>query len=243
MSTTSNGWGSAMAQRATYHHGDLRAALVDAALELVAQKGVAGLSVAEAARVAGVSSAAPYRHFASRIALLSSAATAAGRRLSEQMHAAVEDLRLTDAGSRTSAEAAVETLAALAAVCVRYTLVHGPVFELVLADELQDFPDEERRNVTRGLFDQLLWPAMEVTGDVMAANPLLRSFTAVVHGFAYLPRGGFTRGFPVDLRGFPTEADLVADEAASAVRTLASAAVVDRAGTATTRPHAGHSDS
>jgi hypothetical protein len=84
---------------------------------------------------------------------------------------------------------------------------------------------------------------MEITGDVMAANPLLRSFTAVVHGFAHLPRGGFTRGFPVDLRGFPTEADLVADEAASAVRTLASAAVVDRAGTATTRPHAGHSDS
>src|SRR3954451_6199292 len=52
---------STVGRRATYHHGDLRAALVTAALELVAEKGVAGLSVAEAARRAGVSSAAPYQ--------------------------------------------------------------------------------------------------------------------------------------------------------------------------------------
>jgi AcrR family transcriptional regulator len=65
----------------TYHHGNLRAALVDAALELVAEKGVAGLSVAEAARRTGVSTGAPYRHFASRAALLSAAATVAGRQL------------------------------------------------------------------------------------------------------------------------------------------------------------------
>jgi hypothetical protein len=59
---------------------------------------------------------------------------------------------------------------------------------------------------------------------VHPANPLLRIFTALVHGFAYLPRGGFARGFPTDMRGFPTEDDLVADEAAPAVRTLARAA-------------------
>src|ERR671912_280040 len=80
-------------RRATYHHGDLRAALVAAALELVAEKGVAGLSVAEAARRAGVSSAAPYRHFAGRSALLSAAATAAGRELSEQMARAAAEVR------------------------------------------------------------------------------------------------------------------------------------------------------
>src|SRR3954451_8317311 len=90
--------GNAVPRRATYHHGDLRAALVTAALELVAEKGVAGLSVAEAARRAGVSSAAPYRHFASRTALLSAAATVAGRRLSEQMEAAVEEVRASGAG-------------------------------------------------------------------------------------------------------------------------------------------------
>src|SRR4051795_2187601 len=86
--TTGSDGRSTVGRRATYHHGDLRAALVTAALELVAEKGVPGLSVAEAARRAGVSSAAPYRHFSSRTALLSAAATVAGRRLSEQMRSA-----------------------------------------------------------------------------------------------------------------------------------------------------------
>src|SRR3954454_18060396 len=117
---TRDGWGSAMAQRATYHHGDLRAALVDAALELVAQKGVAGLSVAEAARLAGVSSAAPYRHFASRTALLSAAATVARRQLSEQMAAAGEELAARSPRDGDPVTVAVEPLASLAAVYVRY---------------------------------------------------------------------------------------------------------------------------
>lgn len=217
-----------MGRPATYHHGDLRVALVAAALELVAEKGVGGLSVAEAARRAGVSSAAPYRHFAGRTALLSAAATAAGRQLSERMQAAVERVRAAGAADGDPVTQAVEALAALAAVYVRYALAHGAAFELILADELQEFPDEERRDVTRGLFDQLLWPAIAVAGDVHAANPLLRSFTAVVHGFAHLPRGGSSRGFPTDLRGLPTERDLVADEAARVVRTLARAAAGDR---------------
>jgi hypothetical protein len=50
----------------------------------------------------------------------------------------------------------VETLAALATVYVRYALVHGAAFELILAYEMQEFPDEERGDVTRALFDQLL---------------------------------------------------------------------------------------
>src|SRR3954451_23547054 len=140
------------------------------------------------------------------------------------MQAAVEEVRASGTGDGDPVPQAVETLAALATVYVRYALAHGPAFELILADELQDFPDEERRDCTRALFDQLLWPAITVTGDVHAANRLLRSFTAVVHGYAYLPRGGFTRGFPVDMRGLPTETDLVADEAARAVRILARAA-------------------
>jgi hypothetical protein len=122
----------------------------------------------------------------------------------------------------------VETLAALATVYVRYALAQGAAFELILADELQEFADEERRDVTPALFDQLLWGAITIAGDVHAANPLLRSFTAAVQGFAYPPRGGFTRGFPTNLRGFPTENDLVADEAARAVRTLAGAAAGPR---------------
>jgi AcrR family transcriptional regulator len=57
-----------------YHHGNLREALIRAALELIAQKGPAGFTFAEAARWAGVSPAAPYRHFRDRDELLANVA-------------------------------------------------------------------------------------------------------------------------------------------------------------------------
>lgn len=60
--------------RATYHHGDLKRALVDAALGLVAEKGPRGFTLTEAARRAGVSLAAPYRHFADKAHLLAAVA-------------------------------------------------------------------------------------------------------------------------------------------------------------------------
>jgi AcrR family transcriptional regulator len=60
--------------RRGYHHGNLREALIRAALDLIAQKGPAGFTFADAARSAGVSSAAPYRHFRDRDALLADVA-------------------------------------------------------------------------------------------------------------------------------------------------------------------------
>ena len=60
--------------RRGYHHGNLREALIRAALDLIAQKGPAGFTFADAARWAGVSSAAPYRHFRDREALLADVA-------------------------------------------------------------------------------------------------------------------------------------------------------------------------
>jgi AcrR family transcriptional regulator len=61
-------------QRRGYHHGNLREALVEATLELIAEKGPAGFTIAEAARLAGVSPAAPYRHFRDAEALLAEVA-------------------------------------------------------------------------------------------------------------------------------------------------------------------------
>lgn len=58
----------------TYHHGDLRRALIDAALRLMLARGWAGFSFAEICRAAGVSSAAPYRHFESKDHVLAAAA-------------------------------------------------------------------------------------------------------------------------------------------------------------------------
>lgn len=53
-----------------YHHGNLREALIDAACELIAQKGPQGFTLSEASKMAGVSGAAPYRHFPSKDDLL-----------------------------------------------------------------------------------------------------------------------------------------------------------------------------
>ena len=60
--------------RRGYHHGNLREALVEAALALVVEKGPLGFTMAEAARHAGVSAAAPYRHFKNQQDILAEAA-------------------------------------------------------------------------------------------------------------------------------------------------------------------------
>jgi AcrR family transcriptional regulator len=74
------------AGRRGYHHGNLREALIRAALELIAEKGPAGFTFADAARWAGVSSAAPYRHFRDREALMADVA----RRGFEKFEAALD---------------------------------------------------------------------------------------------------------------------------------------------------------
>src|SRR5689334_21775480 len=63
-----------------YHHGDLRRVLVDAAFELVGEAGAGAVSVSEAARRAGVSPGAPFRHFENRDPLLAAVAEEAQRR-------------------------------------------------------------------------------------------------------------------------------------------------------------------
>ena len=67
-------WGKHGRGERGYHHGNLKEALVRAALELIREKGPAGFTFAEAARWAGVSPAAPYRHFRDRDELLASVA-------------------------------------------------------------------------------------------------------------------------------------------------------------------------
>jgi AcrR family transcriptional regulator len=68
------GWSKDDRESRGYHHGNLKEALLRAALELIAQKGPGGFTFAEAARWAGVSPAAPYRHFRDRDELLANVA-------------------------------------------------------------------------------------------------------------------------------------------------------------------------
>jgi AcrR family transcriptional regulator len=61
-------------ERESYHHGDLKNALIQAGIEILAEEGVGGLSLRKAARRAGVSHAAPYAHFADKQTLIAAIA-------------------------------------------------------------------------------------------------------------------------------------------------------------------------
>ncbi len=79
---------STSASKKTYHHGDLRDALIVAALEVLEEGGLAGLSLREAARRAGVSAMAPYRHFADKEALIAGVAAVGFQRFADLLRQA-----------------------------------------------------------------------------------------------------------------------------------------------------------
>src|SRR6187397_2010706 len=76
-----------------YHHGNLKEALIRAALQLIAEKGPAGSTFAEAARFAGVSPAAPYRHFRDRDDLLADVARRGFEQFADALTKAWDDGR------------------------------------------------------------------------------------------------------------------------------------------------------
>ncbi len=79
--------------RRGYHHGNLREALIRAALDLIGQKGPAGFTFADAARAAGVSSAAPYRHFRDRDELMADVAQRGFELLADELARAWDEGR------------------------------------------------------------------------------------------------------------------------------------------------------
>lgn len=75
-------------RRDSYHHGNLREALIATALELIARHGPGGFAFAEVARAAGVSPAAPYRHFRDLNALIAEVARRGFERFADRLAAA-----------------------------------------------------------------------------------------------------------------------------------------------------------
>ncbi|WP_127502594.1 TetR/AcrR family transcriptional regulator [Actinoplanes solisilvae] len=153
-----------------YHHGDLPAALIRTSFEVLADCGLRRFSVAAVARRAGVSSAAPYRHFPDRDHLLSAVSGVAARELREAIEAA---------GS----------LAEAAGAYVRYVARTGAGFHVIFAPELYAVPDDERREQTRALMTTLI----DLAGDVSYERSLHRveATIAVAHGFTSLFADGF----------------------------------------------------
>jgi AcrR family transcriptional regulator len=74
-----------------YHHGDLRNALIQAGMELLSEGGAAALDLRKVARKAGVSHAAPYRHFADKQALVAAINEEGFRRLAERIRSTVRE--------------------------------------------------------------------------------------------------------------------------------------------------------
>ncbi len=109
--------------RERYHHGNLREALIEAALAMIAERGLAGFAIAELARVVGVSPAAPYRHFRDRNAVIAEVA----RRGFESLAA---DLTAATAGWQADPLGALERAAqAHVAFAGREAAVYAAMFD------------------------------------------------------------------------------------------------------------------
>ena len=105
-----------------YHHGDLRRVLIEAALALVEEGGPDTVSVREAARRAGVSPGAPFRHFASRSALMTAVAEEAQRRFRAEIETAIRAVPPGDPLAR---------FRALGVAYLRWALLNPAHFEVI----------------------------------------------------------------------------------------------------------------
>jgi AcrR family transcriptional regulator len=163
------------------HHGDLRNALEEAALQLVAERGPRGFSLAEVTRRAGVSVAAPYKHFADRDALLAA--------LAERGY--TEQYRRFDAAIAAAGDPA-DQLAAFAAEYVRFAAGQRALFEITFRSGL----DKDRYPALSAAGDRVLAvlrpPAQQLRGSAAAAIELIYAVAASAHGFAmFLLEGVF----------------------------------------------------
>jgi AcrR family transcriptional regulator len=165
-----------------YHHGDLRAALIGASFELLAECGRQRFSVAAVARRLGVSSAAPYRHFPDRDHLLSAVSASAARDLNAAITGAA-DAAGTDPAAR---------LAATADAYLRYVVRTGAGFPVIFATELYALADDARREQTRALMTTLLELATATgSSSYQETVRLVEATIAVAHGYTSLFADGF----------------------------------------------------
>lgn len=162
---------STSARKTGYHHGDLRNALIEAGLQLIEKNEFSKIGLREAARTAKVSPGAPYRHFASREALLAAIAA----RGFEALTAASEAVKQEHPGS---------PLNRLGHVYLDFALANRNLFRLMFSGELrkQDHP-ELMEAAQRSI--QSLQAAMRSTGTPHTREASVGAW-ALVHGLAHL---------------------------------------------------------
>jgi AcrR family transcriptional regulator len=164
------------AQRGRYHHGDLRAALVDTAIDLIAERGVRGFSLAEASRRLGVTVAAPYRHFADRDDLL---AAVAGRAFG--VFAAVLSATL-DEDATPAAQ-----LAAMTGTYVRFAAQHRALFDVLFGAGIDKSRYPDLRAAAEPVMEMFMAPVRILCdGAPEAVDGLVMAVSANAHGHAAL---------------------------------------------------------
>jgi AcrR family transcriptional regulator len=159
-----------------YHHGDLRAALVRAAIELLEEGGQTALSLRAVARRAGVSAAAPYRHYADREALVSAVSAVGYRELAQRLAAA------------HPAPATPEQLASVAVAYVQFALEKPALFRIMF-EEPCDRDNDERVAATAPV-SQYVRAIVERTFPETDGEALATAIWALVHGLAFLHLDG-----------------------------------------------------
>jgi len=164
-----------------YHHGDLRAALLEEAAQMTAEGGTESVTMRALGERLGVSRAAAYRHFEDKTALLVAVAAAGFRRLSER-------LQKIGAGEPQSS---VERARRMGEEYVRFALENPAHYRLMYGREAmsrQNLP--ELREAGSELFEQLVdvIRAYQDTGGIKREDPRAQAYVAwsAVHGLASL---------------------------------------------------------
>jgi AcrR family transcriptional regulator len=170
-----------MATARTYHHGNLRSALLESAERTLARRGAAELSLRELAREVGVSHAAPRRHFADKQALLDALAEDGFDRIGREVEEA-----MSDAGASLS-----EQLGAFALAYVRFATEHAALLELMFAGKHRS--DSLHEAADRAFAAPLaLFATAQASGQVVPGDPERVGIVALatLHGLASLANNG-----------------------------------------------------
>lgn len=179
------GAGRSRHRKSEYHHGDLRAALVEESMGVLAKEGLDALTLREVARRAGVSQAAPYRHFRDRRALLGAIAAEGFARLGTAMGKAAE--AGGPAGMKGVALSYFEFGRRNRAL---YGLMFGP--ELGDASDLPELADAARQAL--GIVSSAV-SGQQAAGKIAAGRPdlLAVSLWSALHGLTDLVLSGQTK--------------------------------------------------
>ena len=229
-----------MTSRPRYHHGDLRSALLDAAADVVAERGVAGFTLRESARRAGVSHAAPAHHFGSVTGLFTALAARGFAALTDTLAQARAAAR-SDRARGAEAKGLDADLAAIMRAYVNFARAEPDRFRLMFRTDLLDQTDPDFDAAARGTYTELTNVIRNQRGQApidearlaegMSANRIVEDILigwCHVHGLAHL----LLEGQLTVMKGEDEEAfldRLYADHAPRLGRAL-------RAGVSTTPP-------